>query len=61
MGAIIDKTKGRIMQAVGDLTNDRELKREGRTEELKGKVEGKVDDIKNAAKKITNAVKDVVK
>lgn len=61
MGAIIDKTKGRIKQAVGALTDDKELKREGRAEELKGKVEGKVEDIKNAAKKITNAVKDVVK
>lgn len=61
MGAIIHKTKGRIMQAVGVLTNDKELKREGLAEERKGKVEGKVDDIKTAAKKIKSAVKDVVK
>ncbi len=60
MGQFIDKTKGRIKQAVGALANDKEMKREGEADELKGKIEGKVADLKHAAKQIKNAVKDVV-
>jgi len=38
MGEIIDKTKGRIKQAVGDdLTGNKRLKREGEREERKAK------------------------
>lgn len=61
MGKFIDKAKGRIKQAVGDLTNDKALKREGQADEFKGKVEGKVDDLKHAAKHIKNAVRDAAK
>ena len=56
MGEIIDKTKGKIKQAVGDLTGNKELKQEGENDELKGKVEGAVEDVKHAVK---GAVKDV--
>jgi uncharacterized protein YjbJ (UPF0337 family) len=50
MGEIIDKTKGRIKQAVGDLTGDKKLKREGEGDELKGKIERVVKDMKHAIK-----------
>ena len=55
MGEIIDKTKGKIKQAVGGLTGDKELKQEGENDELKGKLEGAVEDVKHAVK---GAVKD---
>jgi uncharacterized protein YjbJ (UPF0337 family) len=45
MGEIVDKTKGKIKQAVGDLTGNKRLKREGRTQ---GQVEGAVKDVKRA-------------
>lgn len=48
MGEIIDKTKGRIKQAVGDLTDDNRLKREGQRDEAKGKIEGAIEEIKGA-------------
>ena len=35
MGAIIDKTKAEIRQAVGDLTGNKRLKREGKRDERK--------------------------
>ena len=41
-----DKTKGRIKQAVGDLTDDDELKREGKVDEGAGKVKDAVDKVK---------------
>ena len=37
MGEIIDKTKGKIKQAVGDLTGNKRLKQEGERDERKSK------------------------
>ena len=45
MGEIIDKTKGKNKQPVGDLTGNKRLKREERTQ---GQVEGAVKDVKRA-------------
>jgi len=42
-----DKASGRIKQAVGDLTDDKDMKREGKVEETSGKVKGAVDDAKD--------------
>lgn len=50
MGEIINKTKGKLKQAVGALTGDRKLKREGQRDELRGKVEGVVKKVKAALK-----------
>jgi uncharacterized protein YjbJ (UPF0337 family) len=52
MGELIDKAKGRVKQAVGDLTGNKKLQREGKVDELKGKAKGVVEDIKHAVKKI---------
>ena len=57
MGEIIDKTKGKIKQAIGALTGDKDLKREGERDETKGKVEGAVERVKDAGKAIKDAVK----
>ncbi len=51
MGEIADKSKGRIKQAVGDLTGNAKLKREGERDELRGKLKGAVKDVKRAVKK----------
>jgi uncharacterized protein YjbJ (UPF0337 family) len=61
MGEIVNKTKGRIKQAVGDLTGDRKLHREGKVDELEGKVEEVIDDVKEVAKGAKKTVKDAVK
>lgn len=61
MGKIIDKTKGRIKQALGALAGNRALKREGERDERKGNVEGAVDGVKGAVKDAKNAIKDAVK
>ncbi|MDP9343175.1 MAG: CsbD family protein [Actinomycetota bacterium] len=54
MGAKADETKGRIKEAAGDLTGDKDLKREGKIDRASGKVKEKVD-------KSIDKVKDVVK
>ena len=50
MGEIINKTKGKFKQAVGDLTDNRNLKQEGQRDEIRGKVEGVVKKVKDAVK-----------
>jgi uncharacterized protein YjbJ (UPF0337 family) len=50
MGEFIDKSKGKIKQAVGDLTGNKRLKREGVRDEMKGRVKGVVKDVKRTVK-----------
>jgi uncharacterized protein YjbJ (UPF0337 family) len=50
-----DKLSGRVKQAAGDLTDDDELKEEGRRDEAAGKVKDKVDQAKD---KVTDVVDD---
>ncbi len=42
MSGNFDDAKGRIKEAVGDLTDDERMKREGRRDRLAGKVKQKV-------------------
>src|SRR3979490_2417976 len=44
-----DQAKGRIKQAAGDLTGDRDLKREGKADEVAGKAKQAVGDMKDKA------------
>jgi uncharacterized protein YjbJ (UPF0337 family) len=50
-----DKLTGRVKQAAGDLTDDDELKDEGRRDEAAGKVKDKIDQAKD---KLTDVVDD---
>ncbi len=49
-----DTAKGRIKQAAGDITGDRELHREGKVDEAAGKAKEKVGD---AAEKVKDALR----
>ena len=40
-----DEAKGRIKEAAGDLTDDDDLKREGKIDQGKGKVKDVVDKV----------------
>jgi len=42
-----DQATGRIKQAAGDLTDDKDLKREGKVDEAAGKVKEGVDKVKD--------------
>jgi len=48
-----DDAKGRIKEAAGDLTDDDDLKREGKVDRAAGAAKDKVD---NAADKVKDAV-----
>lgn len=48
-----DEAKGRIKEAAGDLTKDKDLKREGQTDQVIGNIKKRVDD---AGDKVKDAV-----
>ena len=48
MGGNTKKAKGRAKQAVGAITGDRELQREGKRDERVGNLENKTDDATDA-------------
>jgi uncharacterized protein YjbJ (UPF0337 family) len=52
----LDEAKGRAKQAIGDLTNDESLKREGEADEAAGGIKDKID---GAADKIKETIDDV--
>ena len=54
MAGEMDQAKGRVKEATGALTGDKELKREGKVDQAAGKVKG-------AAKKVIDKVKDAAK
>ena len=50
MGDNIDEVKGRTKQAAGDLSDDKDLKNEGRVDRAVSDVKEKVDDIADKVK-----------
>lgn len=53
-----DKTKGRVKQAAGDLTGDKDLEREGERDEKSGKAKEGLDKAKKKAEEGIDAVRD---
>jgi uncharacterized protein YjbJ (UPF0337 family) len=60
MGENLDQAKGRVKQAAGDLTDDDDLKREGKGDELLGKAKGKLDDLRDKADGAMDSIKEKV-
>ena len=54
----IDQAKGRAKQAVGDLTNDDDLKAEGEADEVAGKVQ---ETVGRGTRKVGKAIEDLGK
>ena len=46
----IDDAKGRVKQAAGDLTGDRDLENEGKVDRASGAIKDKVGDAANKVK-----------
>jgi uncharacterized protein YjbJ (UPF0337 family) len=58
MSGEADKASGRIKQAAGDLTDNDELKNEGKKDEAAGKVKDAADDVKDKFNDAVDKVKD---
>ena len=55
-----DDLKGRAKEAVGDLTDNRDLKNEGKADRASGKAKEFVDDVKDKTEDVIDKVKDKV-
>ncbi|MFN8028196.1 MAG: CsbD family protein [Acidimicrobiia bacterium] len=58
MDGTTDDIKGRAKEAVGDLTDDRDLKREGKADRVGAKAKDALDDLGDEAKEMIDDVKD---
>jgi uncharacterized protein YjbJ (UPF0337 family) len=55
-----DQAKGRVKEAVGSLTDDDDLKREGKTDRLAGEAKEKVGEAKDKVEEGIDKIKDAV-
>lgn len=58
MDGTADDMKGRAKEAAGDLTDNDDLKNEGKTDRASGKAKGMVEDLKDKAEDAIDNVKD---
>ena len=58
MDGTTDDLKGRAKEAVGDLTDNDNLKNEGKADQAGGKVKDMLDDVKDKAEDAVDTVKD---
>jgi uncharacterized protein YjbJ (UPF0337 family) len=56
----MDQAKGRAKEAIGDLTGDEDLKREGKADRAAGEVKEKVSDAVDKVRDTAEDVKDKV-
>jgi uncharacterized protein YjbJ (UPF0337 family) len=49
-----DEVKGHLKQAAGEVTDDKDLKREGKADEMAGKAKDAIDKVKD---KVSDAVR----
>jgi len=55
-----DQVKGKVKQAVGDLTDNDALRKEGKTDENAGRAKEFLHDVKEKADHLVDVVKDKV-
>jgi uncharacterized protein YjbJ (UPF0337 family) len=55
-----DDIKGRVKEAAGDLTDNDDLKREGKLDQASGKVKEFVDDAKDKVEDAVDAITDKI-
>ena len=60
MGAQTDDLKGRAKEAAGDLMDDRELKREGKADQVGAQVKEKLERAKDKGEEMVDKIKDQV-
>jgi uncharacterized protein YjbJ (UPF0337 family) len=58
MGGESDKFAGRVREAAGDLTDDTELKREGKKQQVAGDVKNAGENLREKADQLGEEIKD---
>lgn len=54
MDANMDEAKGRMKEAAGDLTDDDEMKKEGKADRMGATIKDKTNDVVDKAKDVVN-------
>jgi uncharacterized protein YjbJ (UPF0337 family) len=60
MGDKSDQVKGRVEEAVGALTDDKDLKREGRKDRIAGEAKEKLEHAKDKLEDAVDTTKDKI-
>jgi uncharacterized protein YjbJ (UPF0337 family) len=55
-----DQVKGKVKQAVGDLTDNEDLKKEGKADEKAGDVKEVLESVKDKAERLVDKVNDKI-
>jgi len=58
MAGEFDQTKGRVKEAAGDLTDNDDLKTEGKVDKTSGKLKDAVDTVKDKVDDAIDSVRD---
>jgi uncharacterized protein YjbJ (UPF0337 family) len=58
MGSRMDEAKGRAKEAAGDLTDDKDLQREGKMDRAGATMKEKIEDAKDTLDEAVDKVKD---
>jgi uncharacterized protein YjbJ (UPF0337 family) len=58
MGSTTDKIKGRVKEAVGVITDNDRLKREGQTDQVVGEVKEAAEKVKDRVERVVEKVRD---
>ena len=58
MAGEFDETKGRVKEAAGDLTDNKDLKAEGKVDKSSGKLKDAVDTVKDKVEGAIDNVRD---
>lgn len=58
MGAKGEQVKGRVKEAVGDLTGDKDLEAEGKVDRHAGEIKEKVGEVKDKVEDLVDKAKD---
>ncbi|MEJ7542790.1 MULTISPECIES: CsbD family protein [Staphylococcus intermedius group] len=54
----LEQTKGNFKETIGDVTDNQELKEEGKLDKFSGKAKGILDDVKDKANDLIDKVKE---
>jgi uncharacterized protein YjbJ (UPF0337 family) len=55
-----EEMKGRAKEAVGDLTDDDDLKAEGKADQASGKAKNVIENVKDKAEDVVDKVRDTL-
>ena len=61
MAGEMDEAKGRMKEAAGDLTDDERLKREGKVDRAAGTAKDKIDELKDKVGGAVDNIRDKAK